>query len=66
MCLYTPNKMGRHSVVGVAIRYGLVRGSIPGEGGRDFPHSSLLSLGPTQPSVQWVPGLFFGNKMAEV
>ena len=38
-----------------------VRGSNLG-GGRDFSHLSRPALGPTQPPVQWVPGLSPGVK----
>jgi hypothetical protein len=41
----------------------MVRGSNPGEG-RDFPRMSLPTLGPTQPPVQRVPGLFPEGKAA--
>jgi len=36
-----------------------VRGSNPG-GGRFFSHPSKPSLGPTQPPIQWVPGIYRG------
>jgi hypothetical protein len=51
---------GPGSSVGIATSYGLDGpGSNPG-GGRDFPHLSRPTPGPTQPPVQWVPGFSRG------
>jgi len=49
--------MGRDSSVGIATRYGLDSPGIESWCGRDFPYPSRLALGPTQPPIQWVPGL---------
>jgi hypothetical protein len=47
----------RHVVVGIATRYKLESPGIESRWGRDFPHLSWPSPRPTQPPVQWVPGL---------
>ena len=52
--------VGRDSSVGIATRYGLDGPGVESRWGRDFPHPSRPALGPTQPPVQWVPGLSCG------
>jgi hypothetical protein len=51
---------GRDSSIGIVTRYGLEGPGIESRCGRDFPHLSRPALGPTQPPVQWVPGLSRG------
>jgi hypothetical protein len=58
------NIVGRDSSVGIATRYGLHGSGIESRWRRDFPHPSRPALGPTQPPIQWVPGLFPAGKAA--
>jgi hypothetical protein len=51
---------GPGSSFDIATDYGLVGPGIESRWGRDFSHMSRPTLGPTQPPVQWVPGLSWG------
>jgi hypothetical protein len=56
---YSLNR-GQDSSVGRATDSRLDGVGIESQYGQDFSHMSRLALGPTQPPVQWVPGLSQG------
>ena len=53
-----------HLVASIATRYGLDGTGIESRRGRRLPHPSRPALGPTQPPIKWVPGVFVGGKAA--
>jgi hypothetical protein len=57
---FSSQTLVRDSSVGITTRYRQDGRGIESRWGRDFPHPSQSSLGPTQPHIQGVPGVSWG------
>jgi hypothetical protein len=51
---------GLDSSVGTATGYGLDGPGFKSRCGLDFTHPSRPAVGPTQPLIEWIPGIFRG------
>ena len=65
ICDWVPCVCWPGSVAGIAASYRLKGPGIETRSGRDFPYLSRRALGPTQPPVNWIPGLSRGTAVAQ-